>query len=166
MRKPIVVTVGVITACAIIAGPLALARKDDPQIEKVVPRVFDAVEQTSRDRDIRPAGTSVGDEFLIAQALSEAGTPRGTADTTCSFVRIVREEGRATPLAVSVHCVGVARIGADVLTFQGLNSFSPNTPSQSRFAVTGGTGPFAKAKGEVRVTETGQGTSAMAVELA
>ena len=165
MKKPIVVTVGVITACAIIAGPLALARKDDPQIEKAGPRVFDAVEEVSRDRDIKPAGASLGDEFLIAQALSEGGKATGTADTTCSFVRVVREEGKATPIAVSVQCAGVARIGADLLTFQGLNSFSPNSPSQSRFAVTGGTGVFADAVGEVRVTETGRGTSAMAVEL-
>ncbi len=165
MKKPLVVTVGVITAFAIIAGPLALARKDDPQIEKAGPRVFEAVEQTSRDRDIKPAGTSLGDEFLIAQALTEGGTPAGTADTTCSFVRVVREEGKPTPLAVSLQCSGVARIGVNVLTYQGLNSFSPDSPSQSRFAVTGGTGPFAHAQGEVRVTETGRGTSALAVEL-
>lgn len=166
MKKPLIVTVGVATAAALVIGPLALARQgDDPTISGPAPRVFAATEEVSRDRDIRPAGPSVGDEFLISQSLSEAGTARGTADTICSFVRVVREEGRATPLAISVQCSGVAKIGPDVLTFHGLNSFTPNTPTQSRFAVTGGTGAFSDARGEVRVTETGAGTSAMAVEL-
>ncbi len=165
MKKPILVAVGVTTAFALIAGPLALARKDDPVIQPKAPRVFDLREQQSEDRDLRPAGTSVGDEFLLSQALSEAGTARGTAETICSFVRVVREPNRATPLAVVLQCTGVARIGEDVLTYQGVNSFTPDSPSQSRFAVTGGTGAFRDAVGEVRVTETGAGTSAMALDL-
>jgi hypothetical protein len=166
MKKPILVAVGVTTAFALIAGPLALARKDDPVIQPKGPRVFDLREQESKDRDLRPAGTSVGDEFLLSQSLAEGGAARGTAETTCSFVRVVREAGQATPIAVSLQCTGVARIGSDVLTYQGLNNFTPNSPSQSRFAVTGGTGEFADAVGEVRVTETGQGSSAMALDLA
>ena len=166
MKKPVLVAVGVITAFALIAGPLALARKDDPVIEPKAPRVFDVQEQESKDRDLRPAGTSVGDEFLLSQALAEGGVSLGTADTTCSFVRVVREAEKATPLAVSVQCAGVARIGQDVLTYQGLNSFTPDSPSQSRFVVTGGSGAFRNAAGEVRFTETGPGTSAMALELA
>lgn len=166
MKKPLIVAVGVATACALIVGPLALSQQDDVTVVGPAPRVFDAKEQQSKDRDLKPAGTSVGDEFMISQALSEGGVARGTADTTCSFVRIVRQDGQATPLAVSVQCIGVAKIGADVLTFQGLNSFTPNSPSQSRFVITGGTGAFADAAGEVRVTETGTGRSAMAVELA
>lgn len=166
MKKPLLVAVGVLTAFALIAGPLALARKDDPVIQPKGPRVFDLREQESKDRDIRPAGTSVGDEFLLSQALAEGGALQGTAETTCSFVRVLREPGKATPIAVSVQCTGVARIGQDVLTYQGLNSFTPDSPSQSRFVVTGGTGPFRDAAGEVRVTETGQGTSALALDLA
>lgn len=166
MKKPILVAVGVTTAFALIAGPLALARKDDPVIEPRGPRVFDVREQESKDRDLKPAGTSVGDEFLLSQSLSEGGVAQGTADTACSFVRVVREAAKATPLAVSLQCVGVARIGPDVLTYQGLNSFTPDSPSQSRFVVTGGSGAFRDAAGEVRVTETGPGTSALALELA
>ncbi len=166
MKKPVLVTVGIATAFALVIGPLALARKgDDPTVAGPRPRVLDAMEQESRDRDIKPAGASVGDEFLISQALTEGGAARGTADTACSYVRVVREDGNPTPLAVSVQCSGVARIGPDVLTFQGLNSFTPNSATQSRFVVTGGTGSFRDAVGEVRVTETGKGTSAMAIEL-
>ncbi|HUR75371.1 MAG TPA: hypothetical protein VMZ00_13915 [Sporichthya sp.] len=166
MKKPLLAGVGLVTAFALVAGPLALGHKgDDLTIAGPKPRVFDASEQESRDRDIRPAGASVGDEFLISQALSEGGAVLGTADTTCSYVRVVREAGNATPLAVSLQCRGVAQIGPDLLTFQGLNSFTPNAPTPSRFVVTGGTGAFRDAVGEVRVTETGKGTSAMAVEL-
>ncbi len=166
MKKPILVAVGVTTAFALIAGPLALARKDDPVIQPKGPRVFDLREQESKDRDLRPAGTSVGDEFLLSQSLSEGGAAQGSAETTCSFVRVVREANRATPIAVSVQCTGVARIGEDVLTYQGLNSFTPESPRQSRFVVTGGTGAFRDSVGEVRVTETGAGTSALALDLA
>ncbi|MBA3741653.1 hypothetical protein [Sporichthya sp.] len=166
MKKQLITIVGVATAAALVIGPLALARKDDATVVGPTPRVFDAKEQDSKDRDIRPVGSaSLGDEFFLSQSLSEGGALVGSADTTCTFVRVVREAGAATPLAVSVQCGGVAKIGPDVLTFQGLNSFMPNSPTQSRFAVTGGTGAFADAKGEVRVTETGQGTSAIAVEL-
>lgn len=168
MKKQIITAVGVATAAALVIGPLALSQTDDnPTVAGPTPRVFDAKEQDSKDRDIRPVGSaSLGDEFFLSQSLSEGGAVVGNAVTNCTFVRVVRDGTAATPLAVSVQCGGVARIGPDVLTFQGLNSFTPNSPTQSRFVVTGGTGAFADAKGEVRVTETGKGTSAMAVELA
>ncbi|GAA0636558.1 hypothetical protein GCM10009547_46060 [Sporichthya brevicatena] len=167
LKKPILATIGALTAFAVIAGPLALARKDsDPRVVAPTPRVLTATEQVSKDRDIRPTGSSLGDEFVLSQSLTEGGVAVGTADTSCTFVRVVREDGKATPLAISLQCTGVAEIGPDLLLFQGVNSFSPTSPSVSRFVVTGGTGKFRDARGEVRVTETGKGTSAIALDLA
>jgi hypothetical protein len=163
MKRKLLAGVGVITAFALVAGPLALARKGDPKAPG--PRIYEAVESGSRDRDIRPAGASVGDEFLLSQSLAEGGAPRGSADTTCSYVRVVRDDKSPTPLAVSVQCTGVVKIGTDLLTFQGLNSFAPGTAALSKFVVTGGTGAYGNAQGELRVTETGKGTSTIAVDL-
>lgn len=156
----------ILVAFALVAGPIALARRDGP-VGAVGPsaRLVSAVESGSRDRDLRPAGASIGDEFLLTQKLSEDGRELGTNDTTCSLVRVVAATKGKAPLAVSVQCTGVAVLGPDVLTYQGLNSFAPGDAAQSRFVVTGGSGAFADATGELRVTETGKGTSTLALDL-
>lgn len=165
-QRTLLAFVGLATAFALVVGPLALFKNNDPQ--EPGPTLFEATENVSKDRDIKPNGSSVGDEFLLSQTLAGstgAGTTTGTADTTCTYVRIVREEGNATPMAVAVQCTGVATFGQDELTYQGLNSFTPGGASISKFVVTGGTGSYADAKGEVRVTETGAGTSTFAFDL-
>jgi hypothetical protein len=128
--------------------------------------VYDATPNVDQSQDIKPTGASVGDGFQLSQALTKGGTPAGTADTNCDYVRVLRDPGNPTPTVVSVQCTGVVSLGKDELTYQGLNSFLPNGGvSISKFVVTGGTGAFANARGEVRVTETGQGTSTFALDL-
>lgn len=162
-NRRLLALLGILVAFALVAGPIALARKDDPAGPG--PRLLSAVESGSKDRDLRPAGASVGDEFLLTQKLAEDGRELGTSDTTCSLVRVVSIPKSKTPAAVSVQCTGVVAMGADVLTYQGLNSFAPGAAAQSRFVVTGGSGAFADATGELRVTETGKGTSTLALDL-
>lgn len=162
-NRRLLAVLGILVAFALVAGPIALARKDDPA--GPAPRLFAAVESGADDRDLRPAGASIGDEFLLRQKLSADGREVGTADTTCSLVRVVTVPKSTTPAAISIQCTGVATMGADVLTYQGLNSFIPGAAAQSRFAVTGGSGAFTDAVGELRVTETGKGTSTLALDL-
>jgi hypothetical protein len=159
-KRALMATVGVVTAFALVAGPLALARRGDPKTPG--PTVYSATESSSKDRDLRPTGASVGDEYQLTLSLAEGGGPAGSWDTSCTYVRVVREKGNATPVAVSVQCTGVMRIGADAMTFQGMNSYLPTGQSISKFVVTGGSGTFRDAKGELRVTETGAGTSTIA----
>ncbi|HVE25063.1 MAG TPA: hypothetical protein VNC22_06665 [Sporichthya sp.] len=161
-KRGLLAGVGVVTAFALVAGPLALARKGDPKTPG--PTVYAATETGSRDRDIKPAGASIGDEYQLTLSLAEGGGPAGSWDAACTYVRIVREAGNPTPLAVSVQCTGVMRIGADAMTFQGINSYQPTGLAISKFVVTGGSGTFRDAKGELRVTETGQGTSNIAYD--
>lgn len=155
--------VGLLVALTLVVGPLALFRQAD--VVEAGPRVIATSEEGSQDRDLQPKGASLGDEFLLTQTLTEGGTEIGTGDITCTYVRVVPAPKGKTPLAVSVQCVGIARIGADTLTYQGLNTFAPGGVAVSRFAVTGGTGAFRAATGELRVTETGKGTSTIALDL-
>jgi hypothetical protein len=161
-KRTLLAAVGVVTAFALIAGPLALARKGDPKTPG--PTVYAATETGSNDRDLKPAGASVGDEYQLTLSLAEGGGPAGSWDATCTYVRVVREAGKPTPTAVSVQCTGVMRIGGDAMTFQGLNNYLPTGLAVSRFVVTGGSGEFRDATGELRVTETGKGTSNIAYD--
>lgn len=161
-KRTLLAAVGVLTAFALIAGPLALARKGDPKTPG--PTVYSATETGSNDRDLKPAGASVGDEYQLTLSLAEGGGPAGSWDATCTYVRVVREAGKSTPQAVSVQCTGVMRIGADAMTFQGLNNYLPSGLAISKFVVTGGSGTFRAAMGELRVTETGPGTSTIAYD--
>ncbi len=161
-KRPLMVVVGLVTAFALVAGPLALARKGDPKAPG--PTVYSATETASKDRDLKPPGASVGDEYQLTLSLAEGGGPAGSWDASCTYLRVVREANAATPQAVSVQCTGVMRIGADAMTFQGLNNYLPTGQAISKFVVTGGSGSFRDAKGELRVTETGQGTSNIAYD--
>ena len=163
-KRPVMVVVGLLTAFALVAGPLALARKGDPATPG--PTVYSATETGSNDRDLKPTGSSIGDEYQLTLSLAEGGGPAGSWDASCTVVRVVREAGNPTPLAVSTHCTGVMRIGADAMTFQGLNNYqrTDDTLAISKYVVTGGSGSFRDAKGELRVTETGQGTSNIAYD--
>lgn len=162
-NRKLLALLGILVAFALVAGPIALARRDEPTVPP--PRLILAVESGSKDRDLRPAGASLGDEFLLRQKLTEDGRAVGASDTTCSLVRVVTLPKSKSPAAVSVQCTGVATMGRDVLTYQGLNTFVPGDAAQSRFVITGGSGAFTDAAGELRVTETGKGTSTLALDL-
>ncbi|MGQ0632195.1 MAG: hypothetical protein ACT4P1_14330 [Sporichthyaceae bacterium] len=128
-----------------------------------------ATDESAREIDRGPAGASVGDEFVLAQRLALPAEPGqvGVIEVSCRYLR-VRKAGKGTtptPPSVSVQCNGVADVGPDAVSFHGLNTFTPGAATQSRFVVTGGTGAYAAAVGEITATDVSLGTAMLVLDL-
>ncbi|MGQ0625198.1 MAG: hypothetical protein ACT4PP_11195 [Sporichthyaceae bacterium] len=128
-----------------------------------------ATDESAREIDRGPAGASVGDEFVLAQRLAVPDDPAqvGVIEVVCRYVR-VRAAGKGaapSPAALSVQCSGVAEVGRDAVSFQGLNTFTPGAATQSQFVITGGTGAYAAAVGEITATDVRPGTTTLELNL-
>jgi hypothetical protein len=93
--------------------------------------------------DDPPAGDSIGDRFTLDDSLFDATNTRqvGTTFSVCTRIG-------ASPTLF--QCEVTVIIGDDSLTAQGGFDFAATS---STLAVTGGTGRYSKARGEVTVRE-------------
>jgi allene oxide cyclase-like protein len=94
--------------------------------------------------DVAPTGgpPSLGDSFVFSENLLRDGHKVGVSGGVCTFVRL-----KHPPAAL--QCVVTARLGRDQLTVQGLAFEQP----RNVFAITGGTGRWRNAGGQVVVRE-------------
>jgi hypothetical protein len=105
------------------------------------------VQVESQFVDVAPKGDgpSLGDAFVLSQNLFRDGNKVGISGVVCTFVRIQHPPG-------AVECVITARIGGDQLTVQGLSFDQP----RNVFAITGGTGRWRNAGGQVVVRDVSE----------
>lgn len=87
--------------------------------------------------DTGAPGPSVGDVVVVRDQL----LPHGTLNQVCTLVRVV-----GGPLTSDFECIGSIALPAGTITMQG--PFNATAPEQSA-AITGGTGAYAKARGEI-----------------
>lgn len=99
--------------------------------------------------DVGPAGLSPGDEALYHfKVHTLGGRPIGINDPVCTVL---------TPLSGGLaHCVGTARLTAGDLEWAG---DLPRKGRRFRFSVTGGTGAFRGATGQIDVRWTNPPTN-------
>jgi hypothetical protein len=124
--------------------------------------------------DLGDPGNSVGDQFHFTSDLIQlppsgvgaqwrrAGGPRvrtppvpharkiGEDGGLCSVVRIAPDGG------LTFHCVGTNSLPLGQITSQGLVTYGPGEDFRQTpysFAITGGTGKYRAARGEVRIKE-------------
>jgi len=97
--------------------------------------------------DVAPNGgpPSLGDAFVLSENLFRDGKKVGISGVVCTFVRVEHPPG-------AVECVITARIGGDQLTVQGLSFDQP----RNVFAITGGTGRWRNAGGQVVVRDVSE----------
>ena len=97
--------------------------------------------------DVAPKGPepSLGDSFVLSENLLRDGHKVGISGVVCTFVRL------ANP-PTALECVISARIGSDQLTVQGLSFDQP----RNVFAITGGTGRWRNAGGQVVVRDVSE----------
>ena len=101
-----------------------------------------AVQVESNDVDVAPTGDqpSLGDSSVFSENLFRDGHKVGISGGVCTFVRLEHPPA-------ALQCVVTARLGRDQLTVQGLAFDQPT----SVFAITGGTGRWRNAGGQVVV---------------
>jgi hypothetical protein len=100
--------------------------------------------------DVVPPGNEpgLGDGFVLSENLFRDGRKVGISGVVCTFVRL------ANPPS-ALQCVITARIGGDQLTIQGFAFDQP----RNVFAITGGTGRWRNAGGQVVVRDLPTGDS-------
>ena len=97
-------------------------------------------------------GPSLGDYVIFHDLLSSHGKQVGDEGGTCPIVDAT--EGL-------IHCTGTMRLPGGQIAFQGLTTAAPT----KELAVTGGTGRYQGAGGEVTLVELGDGTGTLTVRL-
>ena len=105
------------------------------------------VQVESQFVDVAPKGPepSLGDSFVLSENLLRDGHRVGISGVVCTFVRLQHPPS-------AVECVITARLGSDQLTVQGLSFDQP----RNVFAITGGTGRWRNAGGQVVVRDVSE----------
>jgi hypothetical protein len=124
----------------LLAATLSFASFASAQTDNVTVLHLTAVEVESHLVDVAPTGgpPTLGDTFVASDNLLQGGRRVGVAGIVCIVVRV-----QHPPFAF--QCQATARIGSDQLTAQGLVFDQPS----SVFAITGGTGRWRNAGGQV-----------------
>lgn len=145
--------VGAVVACLLaIAGATfasAGARDADDAGSTQTLRVV-AKEVDSAFLDLGDADFSVGDQFAFANDLFSGGDKLGEDGGLCVVTRLTARG------ASTWKCVGSNVLPGGQITVQGLVTYGPDEEIKADpylFAITGGTGQYQEAHGEVRIEE-------------
>jgi hypothetical protein len=93
--------------------------------------------------DLGQSGFSTSDQFVFTNDLKRDGQKVGEDGGTCTVTRIT--PGGTPGGAVTLHCLGTNSLPGGQISVQGLTS--PGKPFV--FAITGGTGRYSDAQGQV-----------------
>jgi hypothetical protein len=167
MRKKLVLsaTLALLLAVASVSLASATSNDDNDDHTRVINLTATTVQQA--DIDLGKNGLSLGDRFVFSDDLSKDGKQVGTDGVDCVIVRLDPKDATEANLkAVTQHCVVTLSLPEGQITGQALLTFT-NTPTPPPFtvAITGGTGEFRTAHGEVQVTEESDTVAQLAVKL-
>ena len=125
---------------ALLVTTLGFASFASAHTDNVAVLHLRGVQVESQFVDVAPKGDgpSLGDSFVLSQNLFRDGHKVGISGVVCTFVRL--EHPRS-----ALQCQITARLGGDQLTLQGLSFDQP----RNVFAITGGTGRWRNAGGQV-----------------
>jgi hypothetical protein len=131
-----------------LAGTAYAATPDKPQYSGGHVRTIQLVETSDTPNltfiDLDTPGPSPGDSVVTTDKVAyENGTPAGAMSQECTLT-----EPGTTPLTSTYECSGSITLADGTITHSG--PFVASAPEQS-VAVTGGTGEFATARGEVSI---------------
>jgi hypothetical protein len=149
------IALSALLALLVLAAGAALAAGDPPDEGDDHARVHvievqrDAGDQVALDLDhsataAHPAPDSIGDQLVARATFTQDGEEVGFDGVTCTLVR----------LPSWFNCVATNIIRDGSLTVQFLADLSTFGTQTQHFAITGGTGPYRGARGEVTFVAT------------
>lgn len=133
-------------AMALLVGNLSLtsasaSNDDDDDVIRLV-----AKSVVAETLDLGATGESVGDQEVFSDDLYWDGELVGSLDGTCTTTRLDTAAETAT-----VNCTVTATLPEGQITTQGAIHFDADFTGTFFVAITGGTGEFNEAQGEVKV---------------
>jgi allene oxide cyclase-like protein len=122
------------------------AADDDGKIQLIAKTVQEA------DIDIPPTGEfGIGDGFVFSDDLFEGSKKVGESGGQCTFVRLDEIAQSAT-----IQCIATFSLPKGQITVQGLISFVGEEEPPFVVPITGGSGAYKNAHGELRVEPVGE----------
>ena len=106
--------------------------------------------------DVGEKGDSLGDQFIFHDVLRQAGERVGHDGGVCTITSVEQSQAQ---------CLVTAWLSDGQITIQGLVVETEDSPSRLVFAVTGGTGQYEGASGEVHVIERSETLARIIVHL-
>jgi hypothetical protein len=104
------------------------------------------------DVDLGDPGPSVGDRFVFSDTVFRDGEEVGIDGGECVIVQFTPgADPEGEPEAATAQCVATVSLPEGQITAQGLVDFTTTDPFT--IAITGGTGKYRTAHGEVEVSE-------------
>jgi hypothetical protein len=147
--------IGLLLAVASVAAAGASSsspgRQSGSDERRVVVLRLVASEVASTFLDLGDPDFSQGDQFVFTNDLLRRGTKVGEDGGLCVVTRLT-ESGAAT-----FKCVGDNVLPGGQITVQGIVTYGPGEEVKEDpyfFAITGGTGKYKNARGQVKIEET------------
>jgi hypothetical protein len=153
------VTTGLaVVALAVPAVAMAKRHGHDRDHERTF--TLHAVEVTDEFLDLgAPAGLGPGDQVLFATTVSRDGRPEGVTGGSCTITTLNSDT------TFTASCQATARLRGGLLTTQALVTFHAGLQDPFKLAITGGTGQYSGASGEVEVRQMTDTTEDYTVRL-
>lgn len=106
--------------------------------------------------DNKPSGFSAGDEQVQATRLTEAGKTVGWETGDCLTTRVAKNADELCRFVFHLHDGEIVSMGAMKAGQSGPGTFA--------LAITGGTGTYAAASGQVSITAAGHGSVPVTID--
>jgi hypothetical protein len=106
--------------------------------------------------DNKPSGFSAGDEQVQATRLTEAGKTAGWETGDCLTTRVAKNADELCRFVFHLHDGEIVSMGAMKASQSGPGTFT--------LAITGGTGAYAAASGQVTVTAVNHGSVPVTID--
>jgi hypothetical protein len=146
MRKKLTLSAIIVLLLAIASVMVASAAADDDGKIQLISKVVQEAEV-----DIPPTGEfGIGDGFVFSDDLFEGSKQVGESGGQCTFVRLDEIAQSAT-----IQCVATLSLPKGQITVQGLITFVGEDDAPFVVAITGGSGAYKNAHGELRVEPEG-----------
>ena len=151
MRKRL--AFGGLAAVLLVAASMSLAAANSSDTQswegrgvKIIRLVATPTEVTQLD--LGKEGQSQGDQIVFADDLFRNGRKVGEDGVVCSLIRV-------EPSSAVYNCAGTLSLPSGQITFQGLTVLPPGS-EPFVVAITGGTGAYRTARGEMEVQVVSQ----------
>jgi hypothetical protein len=157
MRRNVGIAIAIGLALALVVGNFTLAAGSDnakgDARDHVQTIQLTATSFATKDIDLDPSDLSLGDYFVATEKLFRQGKKVGSDHAVCTLTRL--EPPTGTPKRFAAQCLVTLVLPEGQITVQGVRTGSLSSQELPRFtlAITGGTGAYKTAHGQVRIVD-------------